>query len=151
MGARRSLMNRRDASQRWEPRTSEAAPRGARRKFDPRSGGQARFCLEQNAGTTTRSCWAAPVPTIEDVVSVELVARVRAELDRLGVSYPSLGAREYAAVTVSGGVVCLLGSLPGSRRLRWQGDGVELVRRLSGLEDRAGPERLWSALGVVAE
>jgi hypothetical protein len=92
------------------------------------------------------------VSTIDDVVSVELVARVRAELDRLGVSYPSLGAREYAAVTVSGGVVCLLGSLPGSRRrLRWQGDGAELIQQLSRLEDRSGPERLWSALGVVTE
>jgi hypothetical protein len=38
--------------------------------------------VSRTAGTTTRSCWAA-VPTIEDVVSVELVARVRAE-QRMG-------------------------------------------------------------------
>jgi hypothetical protein len=73
------------------------------------------------------------------------LADLRAELDRLAVSFGRAGARDYAALHDMGrGIVWLMG--PPRSGLRWQGpldDALELLRPLP---DDAGLAEFWRAL-----
>src|SRR5947208_11032267 len=67
---------------------------------------------------------------------------IRAELERVGVSYGKAGAADYVAVEVCG-VITLLGP-PRPPRRRWRGQTSEALRRLEGLDDNAGMDSFWA-------
>ncbi len=84
-------------------------------------------------------------------MSVELVAKIRAELDRVGARPPAATAGDYAAIIDQGeGLVTLKGS-PRSPQLRWRGSAEEALARLAKLSDGAGLEAFWSAFGKRAQ
>ena len=73
---------------------------------------------------------------------------LRAELDRLAVSYERIGSRNCAALhDMGGGVVWLMG--PPRSGLRWQGPLGEALDRLRVLPADAGPIEFWRALDIA--
>ncbi len=80
-------------------------------------------------------------------MSVEVVAKIRAELDRVGVTYGKAGADYVAVVDDGGGFVSLLGP-PRPPRLSWRGPAEDALQRLAALADDAGKEAFWSAFGA---
>lgn len=72
---------------------------------------------------------------------------LRAELDRLAVSYGCAGAASFAALhDIGGGTVWLMG--PPRSGLRWQGPIDLALDRLAPLPDDAGLADFWRALDV---
>jgi hypothetical protein len=82
---------------------------------------------------------ASVVPPILQPVSPEARSGLRAELDRVGVSYAKVGAAEYVQEIDLGEIVWLKG--PPTRALTWKGRRSDFTQRVRGLRDDAGPER----------
>lgn len=69
---------------------------------------------------------------------------LRAELDRLGLSYARAGARDYVAAYDAGEAIWLRGApLSG---LSWRGPMDELLELMRRLPDDTGPDLFWRAL-----
>jgi len=74
-------------------------------------------------------------------------ARLNEELERVGVTFTTAGTAEYLSVTILLDGVMVQGP-PRGKRKTWFGSLDDLEDTLAELEDKAGPDALWEALGV---
>jgi hypothetical protein len=73
-----------------------------------------------------------------------LIADIRVELDRLGVSYSRAGAGTYAALHDLGDVVWIKG--PPRSGLFWEGAPEETLARLRSIPTDVDPPTFWTLL-----
>jgi hypothetical protein len=71
---------------------------------------------------------------------------LRAELDRVGVTYQKAGAADFIWATDFGEFVSLLGPPREHPRRSWRGPEGKLLSLLAPLPDDAGGDAVWTAL-----
>ncbi len=74
----------------------------------------------------------------------DVIADIRAELERLGVTYPNVPRLDVIGVRDSGGGNAVLSGSPRGIDFHWFDAASRILERLRELSDDAGPERIRS-------
>ena len=74
----------------------------------------------------------------------DVIGDIRAELERLGVTYPTVPGLDVIGVRDAGGGNASLAGSPRGKDFQWFGAASVILERLRELPDDAGPERVRS-------